>query len=86
MVTNYRIDYKYNEAVVNGAPLTGLAIAVSVDGVVSRHLSKPEGKWYVITSANYNVGCLGQLRFGKLQSIPKLNSYKIKCSQNQSLF
>ena len=52
MVTNYRIDYKYNEAAVKGNPLTGLAICVSVDGVVSRHLSKPEGKWYVIITTN----------------------------------
>ena len=48
MVTNYRIDYKYNEVAVKGIPLTALAICVSVDGVVSRHLCKPEGKWYVI--------------------------------------
>ena len=49
-VTNYRIDYKYNEAAVKGTPLTGLAIGVSVDGVVSRHLCKPEGKWYIIVA------------------------------------
>ena len=48
-VTNYRIDYKYNDSSVKGAPLTGLAICVSVDGVVSRHLCKPEGKWYVLS-------------------------------------
>lgn len=48
MVTNYRIDYKYNEAAVKGIPLTALAICVSVDGVVSRHLCKPDGKWYAL--------------------------------------
>jgi len=46
-VTNYRLDYKYNPSAVKNTAMTGLAIGVTLDGTVSRHLSKPDGKWYV---------------------------------------
>ncbi|XP_065903743.1 F-BAR domain only protein 2-like isoform X2 [Dysidea avara] len=43
--TNYRLDYKYNPSAVKNTAMTGLTIGVTLDGTVSRHLSKPEGKW-----------------------------------------
>ena len=46
-VTNYRLDYKYNPSAVKNTAMTGLAIGVTLDGTVNRHLSKPEGKWYI---------------------------------------
>ena len=51
--------------------MTGLAIAMTLDGSVSRHLSKPEGKWYDNEKEIYLDRNLGQSR-------EKL-SFKILC-------